>query len=90
DLPVACSAGKVDGQVVLDLCKEEDNYGEADLPIAIAPRTNEIILMQMDGHMSYEEFEKALDLAIKGCHEIAKLQRKALLKKYGMIGEEEE
>jgi len=90
DLPVACSAGKVDGQVVLDLCKEEDNYGEADLPIAIAPRTNEIILMQMDGHMSYEEFEKALDLAIKGCHEIAKLQRKALLKKYGVIGEEEE
>ena len=92
DIPVACAAGKIGaevvngevkgGHVVLDLGKEEDNYGNADLPIAIAPRTDEILLLQMDGHLTYEEFEQALDLAMKGCHIVSKLQREALLNKY--------
>jgi exosome complex component RRP41 len=82
DLPVACAAGKIDGTVVLDLSSDEDKEGEADLPVAIAPRNEEILLLQMDGHLTYKEFEEALDLAIKGCKEVAKLQRKALLNKY--------
>lgn len=92
DIPVACAAGKIDslgengkisgGVVVLDLGKEEDNFGNADLPIAIAPRTNEILLLQMDGHLSFEEFDQALNLAIKGCHEVSKKQKDALMKRY--------
>jgi exosome complex component RRP41 len=85
DIPVACAAGKVDGEVVLDLGKEEDNFGDADLPIAIAPRTGEILLLQMDGHLTQNEFNKALDLAIKGCKTIAELQKKAILGKYQKI-----
>jgi len=88
DIPVACAAGKVDGMVVLDLTSEEDKEGEADLPIAIAPRTEEILLMQMDGHLTYQEFEEALELAIKGCKQIAKLQKEALMKKYESFEEE--
>ncbi|RLF32054.1 MAG: exosome complex exonuclease Rrp41 [Thermoplasmata archaeon] len=82
DLPVACAAGKIDGTVVLDLAGDEDCEGEADMPIAIAPRTEEILLMQMDGHMTYQEFEEALELALKGCREVSKLQKEALLRKY--------
>lgn len=82
DLPVACAAGKIDGTIVLDLSSEEDKEGEADLPVAIAPRNEEILLLQMDGHLTYKEFEEALELAIKGCKEVVKLQRKALLNKY--------
>jgi exosome complex component RRP41 len=82
DIPVSCAAGKIDGEVVLDLGKEEDNFGDADLPIAIAPRTGEILLLQMDGHLTQKEFDKALDLAIKGCKIIAELQKKAILEKY--------
>ncbi|MBC7129108.1 MAG: exosome complex exonuclease Rrp41 [Thermoplasmatales archaeon] len=82
DIPVACAAGKVDGVVVLDLTSDEDKEGEADLPVAIAPRSEEILLMQMDGHLTYKEFEEALELAIKGCREVAKLQKEALLRKY--------
>lgn len=89
DIPVSCAAGKIDGKVVLDLGKEEDNLGEADLPIAIAPRTNEIILLQMDGHFTMDEFNKAFDLALKGCEEISKMQKKAILDKYQKILEVE-
>ena len=92
DIPVACAAGKIGskdekgdktgGYVVLDLGKKEDNFGDADLPIAISPRTGEIILLQMDGHLTLEEFNQALDLAIKGCKIISEIQKKALLDKY--------
>jgi len=92
DIPVSCAAGKIGskddfgkkigGNIVLDLGKQEDNFGDADLPIAISPRNGEILLLQMDGHLTVEEFDKALDLAIKGCHIISKLQKDSLLKKY--------
>jgi len=82
DIPVGCAAGKIEGKVVLDLGKEEDNYGDADLPIVISPRTNEILLLQMDGHLTPKEFDEALDLAIKGCHEVSKMQKEAIMKKF--------
>jgi len=89
DIPVSCAAGKIEGQVVLDLGKEEDNYGSADLPIAISPRTGEILLLQMDGHLTIDEFNKALDLAIKGCHIVSDLQKKAIMEKYQSVPEGE-
>lgn len=82
DIPVSCAAGKIAGTVVLDLGKEEDNLGDADLPIAISPRTGEILLLQMDGHLTHEEFNHALDLAIKGCNTVSEIQKKAILDKY--------
>jgi len=87
DIPVACAAGKIEDQVVLDLGKEEDNYGSADLPVAIAPRTGEILLLQMDGHLTLKEFDEALDLAIKGCYTVSKLQKEAIIKKYETLSE---
>ena len=89
DIPVACAAGKIEGQVVLDLGKEEDNHGDADLPIAISPRNGEILLLQMDGHLIREEFDKTLSMAIDGCYKISEIQKKALMEKYQKIAEVE-
>ena len=83
DMVVACAAGKSDGNVVLDLSEVEDKEGEADLPIALMPRTGEITLLQMDGHLTGDEFEKALDLAIGGCMKIGEEQKKAIKNRYG-------
>ncbi|PNX48771.1 MAG: exosome complex exonuclease Rrp41 [Thermoplasmata archaeon M9B1D] len=87
DIPVACAAGKIEGQVVLDLGKDEDNYGQADLPIAISPRTGQILLLQMDGHLTLDEFNQALDLAMKGCYTISEMQKKAIMEKYQKVEE---
>ncbi len=83
DLVPACAAGKVGGEVVLDLFDVEDNYGEADLPVALIPKNNRITLLQMDGNFTKKEFEKALDLAMNGCMQIYELQKKALRERYG-------
>jgi len=82
DIVPAVAAGKADGHVLLDLNKEEDNFGEADVPLAIVPSTDEIVLLQMDGNMTRKEFDKALDLAFGACHEIYDIQKAALKKRY--------
>lgn len=87
DLVAACAAGKIGDQVVLDLAKEEDNSGQADLPIAIIPSTDEVTLLQMDGHLTQDEFDEALDMAMEACHEVYQLQRQALVKKYEDLAE---
>jgi exosome complex component RRP41 len=89
DLVVGVSVGKVDGTLVLDLNAEEDQYGEADMPVAMTGRDKRITLLQMDGHMTREEFKKALQLALKGCQQLYELQKEALREKYSTtpIGE---
>ena len=70
DIVASIAAGKADGHVLLDLNKEEDNFGEADVPMAIVPSTGEIVLLQMDGNMTREEFDKAVELGVKGCRDV--------------------
>jgi len=84
----ACAVGKVDDTLVLDLNKDEDNYGQADMPIAMTPDGN-ITLLQMDGHLTREEFKEGLEMAKKGCLAISELQRAALLEKYSALIEGE-
>jgi exosome complex component RRP41 len=82
DLVASCAAGKIDGQVVVDQMGLEDNYGEADLPLAIAPNKKEVTLLQMDGNFTRKEFESAFGMALDGCSKVYKMQREALQKKY--------
>ena len=82
DLVPACAVGKVGGTIVLDLDKEEDNFGEADLPIAILPTTGELLLLQMDGEMTVQEFNEAMELGISGCGRLHQMQRDALKARY--------
>ncbi len=82
DIVPAIAAGKADGHVLLDLNKEEDNYGQADVPLAIVPSTDEIVLLQMDGNMTREEFDHAIELAVNACHEVHDLQVDALKRRY--------
>lgn len=90
DLVPSVAVGKVNDQVILDLQKEEDNFGQADLPIAMIPRTGEILLMQMDGQMTIAEFERALELAVPALETIHKAQKDALARKYAVENTEEE
>lgn len=84
DLVSAISVGKVGNKIVLDLNKEEEDYegGATDIPVAVANRTGQITLLQMDGEVSKEELKKALELAKKGCERINGIQINALKEKY--------
>jgi exosome complex component RRP41 len=82
DLVAACSVGKVNDMLVVDLTGEEDNNSEADIAFAILPNKDEVTLLQMDGLLTKEEFVKLLELAKNSCKKIYELQKKVLREKY--------
>ena len=85
DLIACCSAGKVQGHILLDIAGKEDTEGELDLPVAYYPRKKLITLLQMDGITTPDEFKKIISLAIKGCEKIHEEQKKALRRKYEIM-----
>jgi len=90
DLVVACAAGKADGKLIVDLMDTEDKVGEADVPVAFMPNLNAITLLQMDGSLSVDEFENAINMALDGCKQLYVLQKEALKSKYVTVEEAEE
>ncbi|MCK4445421.1 MAG: exosome complex exonuclease Rrp41 [Thermoplasmata archaeon] len=84
DLVVSCASGKIEDTIILDPGKDEDNFGQADLPVAIVPRTEDIVLLQMDGNFTSEEFDIALKSSIDACHKIHELQKDALRRRYAV------
>jgi len=88
ELVAGCAAGKVDGKVVLDLSDIEDKQGEADLPVALMPKSNVVSLLQMDGSLTEEEFKQALDMSIDACRRIHEMQREALRHRYHVVKDE--
>jgi exosome complex component RRP41 len=90
DLVVACAAGKAGGKIAVDLMDTEDKLGEADVPLAFMPNLNAITLLQMDGKLSPEEFETAVDMALEGCKKLYALQKEALKSKYMTVEEAKE
>lgn len=88
DLMPSVAVGKISGQLALDLRKEEDNYGEADMPIALVPKSGRLVLLQMEGHMTRAELERALDMGVKGCEKIYEIQKEALRARYAIDRQE--
>lgn len=84
DLVASCAVGKIEDKLIVDLGDYEDKKGQSDMPIAYMPKLNKVTLLQMDGTLSTDEAEKALNLAIEGCKKVYEIQREALKKKYGI------
>jgi exosome complex component RRP41 len=83
DLVSGIAVGKAGGKIISDLNKHEEDAPDAvDLPVAMLPSTEEVVLMQMDGPLSETELHEALEVAKKNCLELKDLQIKALKEKY--------
>lgn len=88
DLVVGVAVGKVNGVLVVDINELEDQYGEADLPLGIAPNLGEVVLFQLNGVLTREELKVAFDMAFKAAEQIYKVAKDALYKKYIKVFEE--
>ncbi len=78
DLICACTAGKINDKIVIDLNQLEDNFGDADISFAMLERTNEIVLLQVDGLLKKEEFLTALKMLKEKCKHIREMQAKKI------------
>ena len=82
DLIQGVSVGKVDGEMVVDVDKLEDNFGESDIPIVVSLRSKEILLFQLDGMLKKGEVENAIDHVFRSAEKVKALQVAALKEKY--------
>ena len=88
DMVCGGAVGKADGTIVLDLGKEEDNFGESDVPMAISNRGKELLLIQMDGLLTKEELAIAIDKAMAASEKIHAMQTEAITKRYEKLESE--
>ncbi|MCL5122748.1 MAG: exosome complex exonuclease Rrp41 [Candidatus Marsarchaeota archaeon] len=89
DLIYAVSAGRIGDHIVLDVNMLEDNYSDADMPMAVAPRNNDILLLQMDGGLTKQQHKEAVDMVIRAGKKIQEEQRAALKRCYKNLGKDE-
>jgi exosome complex component RRP41 len=83
DMVAGCGIGKAGGHIIVDLNKEEEDAEDAvDIPMAILPGSEEVVLLQLDGLMTKKEWDEAFEKGIKACKEVGKQQAEALKKKY--------
>jgi exosome complex component RRP41 len=82
DLVAACSVGKIDNTLVIDLNGLEDNNSEADVAFSMIPTKDVVTLFQADGRLTKDELKKLLSYAKKTCLKVYEEQKKALKQKY--------
>jgi exosome complex component RRP41 len=78
DLVTAVAVGKLNNRMVLDLNEEEDEHGQADMPVAMMPSLNKITLLQLNGRLTRDELIEGLRLAKKGIVALYEKQKQAL------------
>ncbi|MFP3319853.1 MAG: exosome complex exonuclease Rrp41 [Acidilobus sp.] len=77
-LVAGVAVGKVDGVIVLDINEVEDNFGDADMPVAAAPDLGLITLFQLNGVMTIDELQRGIDMALKAISYIVEKEKEAL------------
>ena len=86
DLVAGCASGKAADTIILDVNNEEDQAGQADLPVGYMPNLEKITLLQLDGILTSEEYKECLKIGIDGCKQVYEIQKKALQDKYFATG----
>lgn len=85
DLVAATGIGKAFGELIVDLDKNEEDAPDAvDIPFGIMPNSGEIVLLQMDGLLTKEEWDKLVPMGMKACADVYAVQKKALQEKFSL------
>jgi exosome complex component RRP41 len=82
DMVSACAAGKIADTIILDVNNEEDQAGQADMPVGYMPNLGKITLIQLDGILTLDEYKKCIETAIIGCKKVYEIQKKAIKDKF--------
>ena len=63
---------------ILDINYMEESSGGPQLSLAILPKSEKIVLFQMDSRLHVDNIEKVLKLAMKGCKDVYTLLRQTV------------
>jgi len=79
DLVAACSAGMLQARPALDLSREEENAGAAQVLAATLASSEKVLLLEVESKVPDGQFEPLMHMASTGCKAIADEMRTCLL-----------
>ena len=88
-LVAGTAVGKAFGELLIDLTKDEEDAPDAvDMTTAFIPATDEIVLLQIDGLLKFDEWKKCLDMASKASKNVERFEKESLLSEYAQEGDQ--
>jgi exosome complex component RRP41 len=78
DLVVSCSAGYVDSQTIVDLNYSEQSAGGVNLPVAILPRGERILMAKMEARLPLDVFSQVLKAGVSASRQVHVIMQEAL------------
>ena len=79
DLVVACTAGMLGRKPAIDLSREEEQAGGAEILLASLTGAKRVSLLEVESKVPDGYFSVLYDMALQGCHTIAEQMRSCLL-----------
>lgn len=70
ELVCACSVGYAEGTPLVDLSSMERGMGGPTMYVAVYPKAQSVVAMQMENKLNIEHLEEVLDVAKQGCVKI--------------------
>ncbi|XP_066290141.1 exosome complex component RRP41-like [Branchiostoma lanceolatum] len=70
DYVCACTAGFIQDSPLLDISYVEESAGAPFLTVAMMPKSEQIVLLEMNSRLHADNMEKVLDLATQGCKDV--------------------
>ena len=62
----------------MDINYLEEGFGGPQMSVAILPKSEKIVLFQMDSRLHVDNTEKVLSLAVKGCKDVYTLLKQTV------------
>jgi len=80
DFIAATSVGRLGGEIILDLCYEEDSAAEVDMNVVMtgSGRFVEVQGTGEEASFTRQEMEDMIELAVRGIHQLISFQKEAL------------
>merc|ERR1711988_1663853 len=79
DLVVGCNAGLLQGRAAVDLNREEEMAGGAQVLVAALTSMRKISLLEVESKVPEGQFQTLYEAALAGCDAIAEAMRTCLI-----------
>jgi exosome complex component RRP41 len=81
DYVSASTVSFINDTPLMDINYLEESSGGPQLSLAILPKSEKIVLFQMDSRLHMDNMDKVLKLAVKGCKDVYTLLRRTIHEK---------
>ena len=78
DYVSSCTVSYFSENPIVDISYLEETSGGPQLNLAILPKSEKIVLFQMDSRLHVDNVEKVLQLAVQGCKDVYTLLRQTI------------